>query len=54
MTAGLKSVATLLREIVYYYHIQGRSKHKLSITETISQDYQRTGTDPWKSLTTST
>ncbi len=32
-TAGLKSVATLLREIIYYYHTQGRSKHKLSITE---------------------
>ncbi len=33
IAAGLKSVATLLREIVYYYHSQGRSKHKLSIAE---------------------
>ncbi len=33
MTAGLKNVATLLREIVYYYHTHGRSKLKLAITE---------------------
>ena len=32
-TAGQKDVATLLREIVYYYHKNGRSKHKLSIPE---------------------
>ncbi len=32
-TAGLKNIATLLREIVYYYHTKGRSKLKLSIAE---------------------
>jgi hypothetical protein len=32
-TAGQKNVATLLREVVYYYHKKGRSKHKLWITE---------------------
>jgi hypothetical protein len=32
-TAGQTNVSTLLREIVYYYHNNGRSKHKLSIPE---------------------
>ncbi len=31
--AGMNNVSTLLREIVYYYHLQGRSKHKLSLAE---------------------
>ncbi|MDX1926316.1 MAG: DUF4375 domain-containing protein, partial [Pirellulaceae bacterium] len=31
--AGQKNIAALLRQIVYYYHKKGRSKHKLSITE---------------------
>jgi hypothetical protein len=31
--AGMTNVSTLLREIVYYYHVKGRSKHKLSIAE---------------------
>ena len=31
--AGVKNVSNLLREIVYYYHVNGRSKHKRSIEE---------------------
>ena len=31
--AGVAKVSTLLREIVYYYHLKGRSKHKRSLTD---------------------
>ena len=31
--AGLQAVSSLLREIVYYYHRQGRSKHKRRLGE---------------------
>ncbi|MBM3966583.1 MAG: DUF4375 domain-containing protein [Planctomycetes bacterium] len=31
--AGFSNVSTLLREIVYYYHLKGRSKLKRDVTE---------------------
>ncbi len=31
--AGVAGVSTLLREIVYYYHLKGRSKHKRRIDD---------------------
>lgn len=31
--AGVSSVSTLLREIVYYYHLKGRSKHKRNLAD---------------------
>jgi hypothetical protein len=31
-TAGIEEVSRLLREIIYYYHLKGRSKHKRRLT----------------------
>ena len=31
--AGVSAISALLREIVYYYHVKGRSKHKRRISD---------------------
>ena len=32
-TAGIEEVSRLLREIIYYYYLKGRSKHKRRLTD---------------------
>ena len=32
-TAGIEEVSRMLREITYYYHLKGRSKHKRRLTD---------------------